>query len=195
MPKPNNDPVLEGSLCPTALSGISLVEDIDMELSVQDADFLQTVMADTAFPVVHSTEDEAATDKPPLAEHCVILKSKKSAPTKGTQIWKEHVRFVKGKTKNLTPAEIQELKDLQDLFYRCSYGGDATVTFWVEANPANTPPGSICSYLDNVPYVPATEDCIRDEVKNNGVFSHRRTLQIRKRKKLKDECQGSCWST
>jgi len=80
----------------------------------------------------------------------------------------------------ITDSEIHLLKELQDLHYRCAFGSDYRVSFWVESSKDEDDSGMKC-YLGGIAYVPATEDCLRDDIKNNAVSPHKRREGKRKR--------------
>ncbi|CAB9504912.1 expressed unknown protein [Seminavis robusta] len=165
-----------------------------------DVDSITTEDAEMLAELFSKSDDETCMIK----DHDVVLKIV-SCPTKGTRIWKEKVRFLLG-TRKLSREDIEALSAMQNSFYRhlfcCSkrYNdpadvGSTNVSFWVSLKLVKEKK-QIEWVLDMddvrhikigkelVPVVPASDDCIRDEIfLSKGISTLERNAKIKCKKK------------
>ncbi|CAB9522125.1 expressed unknown protein [Seminavis robusta] len=132
-----------------------------------------------------------------LEDHHVVLKAH-SKPTEATKIFKEKVRFVCGRNE-LKDDVIESIKALQDAYYACRNSGAVKKTsFWVSVDKAQHEgkfeEWTIANAREDIRYIKAPQgkkgkevavvqannNCLRDEIKNNG---GRSTESRRKRAK------------
>ncbi|CAB9503788.1 repeat-containing protein [Seminavis robusta] len=189
------------------LEGIMFSEDGDVPMENRDTNDMRIAQNNHIppnDPQINQNDHVPEQRQIPMLEHYHVVLKANSSPTQATKVWKDYVRFAYGK-KRLTDTEIVCLKALQDAYYRCRADTDSAagdndafprVTFWVSvATVTNKNRPGWTTDIDDIRYapvsdkefmkvVPASDECLRDEIKNNGGRStlDRKTTTKRKKK-------------